>query len=176
MSDRVLYCYDYVNQPYPRVRDIVLANPNHVFQRATAAAASEAAELHVRFAGVDFGKEVSITVTGVEHGPVYDRPGTKLQLHWQATENPKMFPSMSATFVMFPLSATETQLELRGAYDPPMGKFGEVLDAAAGHRLAEASVARFIKEVAAWLREQLAGSPPVDENPVSQPPGVDTEC
>ncbi len=93
---------------------------------------------------------------------------------------------MKATLLMFALSATETQLELRGTYEPPMGRLGEVLDAAAGHRLAGAAVTRFIREVAGWLREQLAApaavaskpasQPTVASKPASQPMAVDMEC
>jgi hypothetical protein len=67
-----------------------------------------------------------------------------------------MFPTMRARLTVFALTATETQLELEGTYDPPLGPIGDLLDAALGHRLAEASVQRFVAEVAGWLREQLA--------------------
>jgi hypothetical protein len=175
MSDRTLYCHDYVNHPYARVRDIVLANPSYVFQHATAAAAPQVAALHVRVGRIDIEKDVAITITGVQHDSAYDRPATKVFLEWQAATNPRMFPSMEAALLIFALSATETQLELRGAYEPPMGKLGEVLDAAAGHRLAEASVLRFIQEVAGWLRNEL-GAPTHDMKPASPPTAVDTEC
>jgi len=156
MSDRKLSCYDYVNHPYVRVRDTVLANPHYVFRHATAAATAQSAALHVRLGGIDVGTEVAIKVAGVEQDRTYDRATTKLFLEWQAASNPGMFPSMKATLLIFPLSATETQLELTGTYEPPMGKLGDAIDAAAGHRLAEASVTRFINEVAGWLREELA--------------------
>ena len=156
MSDRKLSCYDYVNHPYARVRDTVLANPHYVFRHATAVATAQSAALHVRLGGIDVGTEVAIKVAGVEQDRTYDRATTKLTLEWQAASNPSMFPSMKATLLIFPLSATETQLELIGTYEPPMGKLGDVIDAAAGHRLAEASVTRFINEVAGWLREELA--------------------
>jgi hypothetical protein len=178
MSDRALYCYDYVNQPYPRVRDVILANPHHVFRHATAAAAAHGAALHIRFGGVDIGKDVAISIAGIEHDHAYDRPATKVLLEWHAENNARMFPVMKATLMIFALSATETQLELRGVYEPPMGRLGEVLDAIAGHRLAQASVSRFIQEVAGWLREDLAALPPAAEaTPASQPgTTADLEC
>jgi hypothetical protein len=199
MSDRELHCYDYVNQPYPRVRDALISDPLRVFRHATAAAAPAPA-LHVRVGGLDIGTDIAIQIVGVEHDQAYDRPATKLTLEWQAASTPRMFPAMKATLVIFALSPTETQLELRGTYQPPMGKLGEVIDAAAGHRLAEASVTRFLQEVAGWLREALASpspapSPPIearlareelavpsliptgDAKPRSQPgTAVDTEC
>lgn len=180
MSDQALHCHDYVNQPYPLVRDTLLANPHDVFRRATAAAAMHAATLHVRLGGIDIGTEVEIQITGVEHDHAYDQPATKLSLEWQAASHPRIFPLMKATLVIFPLSTTETQLELRGDYQPPMGKLGEVIDDAVGHRLAEASVTRFIREVAAWLREGLAvaGPAPTIAAEPAPPPGamVDSEC
>lgn len=156
MSDRSLYCHDYVNQPYPRVRDALLANPHHVFRRATAAAASHTAALHVVLAGVELGAEVAIDIVGVENDYAYNRPATKITLEWRAANGSWIFPSMNATLVLFGLTATETQFELRGVYHPPMGKLGEMIDAAAGHRLAEASVTGFLQQVAGWLREELA--------------------
>jgi hypothetical protein len=131
--------------------------------------------LHVRLAGVDIGKDVAIKITGVKHDTAYARPATRILLEWQATNNPRIFPAMKATLVIFALSATETQLELRGSYEPPLGKFGEVLDAAAGHRLAEASVTRFIQEVAGWLREELMAPRPADAPPAA-PTITDLEC
>jgi hypothetical protein len=177
MSDRKLSCYDYVNHPYPRVRDALLANPHYVFRHATAATATQSAALHVRVAGIDIGTDVAIRIANVEQIRAYDKPATKLTLEWQAENHPGMFPAMTAALLVFPLSATETQLELNGSYDPPLGKIGEAIDAAGLHQLAEASVTRFIQEIAGWLREELAvrmPTPTIDETPISAP--VDTEC
>lgn len=182
MSDRVLDCFDYVNQPYLRVRDAVLANPHEIFRHATAAAAAHAATLHVRLAGIDLGTDVALQITGVENDHAYDRPATTLMIEWQAVNKPRMLPSMKATLGIFALSATETQLELRGHYHLPMGKLGGWLDDAVGHRLAEASVTRLLREVAGWLREALAVAtpiPPVAATPRPVPPpgaAVDIEC
>jgi hypothetical protein len=177
MSHRTLRCYDYVNQPYARVRDALLANPHYVFRHATAAAAIEAAKLHVRVGAIDVGTDVIIRILGIAHDTAYDEPATKLTLEWSAARNPGLFPTMMATLAIFPLSATETQLELEGQYRPPMGKLGEAIDAAAGHRLADASVTRFIQEVAGWLREELALPVATDATPPSPTPAVlDTEC
>lgn len=168
-----LRCYDYVNQPYARVCNALLANPHHVFRQATSSATVHAARLHVRIGALDVGTDVDIRVTGVEHDFAYDQPATRLRLEWQAANNPRVFPSMTATLTIFPLSATETQIELSGKYEPPMGKLGEAIDAALGRRLATASVVKFVQEVAGWLREELvlpiAGEPP-------EHAALDAEC
>jgi len=53
------------------------------------------------------------------------------------------------------LTATETQLDFRGVYEPPFGAVGKVMNAVAGHRIAEVSVHRFINDVAGYLRHTL---------------------
>jgi iron-sulfur cluster repair protein YtfE (RIC family) len=62
---------------------------------------------------------------------------------------------MEATLVVYPLSRTETQLELSGRYRPPLGVLGSAVDAAWGHRIAKASVLRFVQELAAQLTKEL---------------------
>jgi hypothetical protein len=156
MSKQPVRYYDYVNHRYARVRDALLANPGEVFRRATAATASDSATLHGRVGAVDVGAEVAIRITGVNTDSAFGVRATKIILEWSAVENPGLFPTMTATLSMFPLSSTETQLELEGSYTVPLGKLGATFDATLGHRLAEASVNRFIQEVARWLRDALA--------------------
>lgn len=179
MSDQALYCQDYVNQPYPRVRDLLLADPYLVFRRATAAAATGTAELQVRIAGIDIGSDIAIEIIGIENDYAYNRPATRISLEWRTARSPRIFPAMKAELLAFALSETETQLELRGSYQPPMGKLGDALDAAGGHWLAEASTTQLLRRVAGWLREQLAQPSAVatGENPASRvEPVIDTEC
>jgi hypothetical protein len=179
MTDQTLCCHDYVNQPYPLVRDAVRSNSAAIFRHATAATTADTATLHVHFGGIDFRTTVAVQVIGFEDDRAYDRPATKLTIEWKAEDYPRLFPLMRATLVIFPLSATETQLELRGAYQPPMGKLGETIDAALGHRLAVASVTRFLHEVARWLRDALATPAPAAVVVMGRAPSsasVDIEC
>lgn len=76
-------------------------------------------------------------------------------LSWRAAQSPGLFPVMHAEFLVYPLSSTETQVELHGHYVPPLGVLGGALDAMVGHRFAEASVQRFVQAVAERLRQQL---------------------
>jgi hypothetical protein len=62
---------------------------------------------------------------------------------------------MSAELSIYPLTATETQLDFLGRYEPPLGAVGGAVDAVVGHRIAEASVHRFLSDVAAYLRRSL---------------------
>jgi len=154
-------CYDYVNHPYERVRDVLGRNALAVFQSATKAAASRAqavaAELHVDVGAVAVKADIKISIKNVEEKfDAMSNPATRLQLEWEAATTPGLFPLMKAELTVYPLTATETQLDFWGLYEPPFGTVGKAINALVGHRIAEASVRRFIDEVAAYLRKNLA--------------------
>ena len=157
-------CYDYVNHPYGQVRDALKRDVPRVFQSATKAAASRAesvaAELHVDLGGVGVKADIRISIKNVEEkvADAISTPSTKLLLEWEAATAPGLFPLMNAELSIYPLTSTETQLDFWGLYDPPLGAFGKAVNAIAGHRIAEASVHRFINEVAEYLRQALAAA------------------
>ena len=153
--------YEYVNHPYEKVREALAQDPKRVFHSATKAAASRAddlaSKLEVRIAGVDVGREIDITV-GVAHEAtaIALRPArTVIPIEWKAAERPGLFPLLQGQLEIYPLTATETQLDFNGEYDPPLGVVGDAVDAAIGHRVAEASVQRFVADVGAYLRKAL---------------------
>jgi hypothetical protein len=80
---------------------------------------------------------------------------TRIPIHWQAAQRPGLFPVMDAELAIYPLTATETQLDFRGKYEPPLSVLGDAVNAIVGHRLAEASVHRFVAEVAQYLRKHV---------------------
>jgi len=155
-------CYDYVNHPYERVRDTLRQHALTVFQSATKAAAyraqSIAAELHVEIGGVGVKTDIRISVKNVEEKilDAMSSPVTRLMLEWEAATKPHLFPLMKAELSIYPLTATETQLDFWGLYEPPFGAVGKAMNAIVGHRIAEVSVHRFISDVAGYLRQALA--------------------
>ncbi|QQS42865.1 MAG: hypothetical protein IPM63_08005 [Acidobacteriota bacterium] len=158
---KAIHFYDYVNHPYERVKEALGADAASVFSSATRVAAkranSIASELHANVAGIDVGTEIDIEVKEIEASPKsFGSPErTTLQIEWKASKMPRLFPVMKAELSIYPLTATETKLDLEGEYDVPLGALGSAIDAVAGHRIAEASVHRFITDVAAYLREEL---------------------
>jgi hypothetical protein len=82
---------------------------------------------------------------------------TRLSLAWEAADSPRLFPFMQAQLAVYPLTATETQLDFSGRYEPPLGALGTAMNAMVGHRIAEASVHRFLADVARHLRGELGG-------------------
>jgi hypothetical protein len=158
-----LRCYDYVNHPYPVVRDALRGRLGAIFERATMGATGRAealaANLKVDVGPVEIGTDVTIELLGVEErqeGPIGRTPTTFIHLRWKAALAPALFPAMDAELIVYPLSRNETQLELHGFYSPPLGAVGSALDSLIGHRMADASVHRFVAEVAGLLRSELA--------------------
>jgi hypothetical protein len=153
-------CYDYVNHPYDQVRDALRQDALTVFQSATKAAASRAqsiaAELHVDIGGIGITTDVSIAIKSIEEKiDAVSAPVTRLLLEWEAATMPRLFPLMQAELSIYPLTATETQLDFSGLYEPPFGALGKAMNAVVGHRIAEVSVHRFINDVAGYLRQAL---------------------
>ena len=101
---------------------------------------------------------IDIRVRRVETFERNGTPGTRALLEWKAARRSRLFPLMNAVLTIYPLTSTETQLDFAGRYRPPFGALGKVVNAAVGHRIAEACVHRFVADVAHHLRAELTGS------------------
>jgi hypothetical protein len=160
---RKLRCYEYVNRPYERVRDLLYARGAEVFQRATSSATARAdsllSTLRVSAGGFEVGVDVRIHVRGArdEEWMPGLSPVTRINLAWEAAKATSLFPSMEAQLSFWPLYASETQLEINGSYRPPLGFVGNAVDAMIGHRVAEAAVHRFLEDVVEHLKRELRG-------------------
>jgi hypothetical protein len=158
---REIHCYDYVNHPYEQVRAALSKNPPAVFQSATKAAASRAqsiaSELRIDIRGITIEADIRVSIKNIEvkNHEVMSRPATRLHLEWEAARMPRLFPIMKGNLSIYPITATETQLDFNGLYEPPLGPLGKAVNAIVGHRIAEASVHRFVSDVAGYLRKTL---------------------
>jgi hypothetical protein len=159
MSDRKLRCYAYVNRPFEEVSKRLHDRTDDLFPKATSTAAARAgqvaANLRVKAGAIDVGVDVSIRIGTVreEEGHPGMSPIVRVPITWEAVRGAALFPAMSAELSVWPLSATETQVELDGTYNPPLGAVGGALDAVVGHRVAEAAVHRFLDDVVEGLRK-----------------------
>ena len=155
---RELRAYDYVNRPLAAVRMALLADPLTVFRRATSTGAADAvehgpSELRVRVGAIELASDISIELVSIEEGrSPLDQTATNVTLTWKSSKHPGWFPQLRGVLAIYALSPTETQLDFAGTYEPPMGLFGNALDAIALHRVAETSVKGFIGEIAKFLR------------------------
>jgi hypothetical protein len=82
-------------------------------------------------------------------------PITHLALSWRAANAAGLFPSMTADLAVSPMTSTETRVELEGTYRPPFAAAGKAFDATIGHRVAEATVHRFVNDLIDQIRIEL---------------------
>ena len=133
-----------------------------MFQSATKAAASRAqsiaSELQIDMGGIRIEADIRVSVKNIEvkDHEVMSGPATRLHLEWEAARLPRLFPLMKADLSIYPITATETQLDFNGLNEPPLGPLGKALNAMVGHRIAEVSVHRFVSDLAGYLRKTLA--------------------
>ena len=158
---RKVHCYQYVNRPFEAVRELLRMRALEVFQRATTSASARAsavgASLHAGAGPIDVAVDVRIHLQAVrdEEGVAGMSPVTRITLAWEAARATALFPIMKAELSFWPLTSSETQLEIEGAYEPPLGRVGDAADAALGHRVAEATVHRFLDDVVEQIRREL---------------------
>ena len=155
-----LRVYDYVNQPFARVAEALSRDTKGIIQRATTIASERAKDLggklHAHVGPIDVTAEISIELGPMDETPMPSgREALRVPIAWHAIRSQKAFPAMQAELTIYPLTATETQLELAGTYEPPLGALGRAIDSALLHRIAEASVLQFVQEIARYLREDL---------------------
>jgi hypothetical protein len=165
MRDRALHCYNYVNRSYADVREVLHRHPLDLLHRATTSAATRArplaATLHTTVGAIEVGVNVHVHIHGVtdEKAAPDQRDVTRVEIRWEADRAPALFPSMHATLSASRLSPTETQLEIDGEYNPPLGPVGTAVDAWVGHRLAEAVVHQLLEDVVRELQREIPEAP-----------------
>ena len=97
---------------------------------------------------MEVGVDVRLQITNiVDEVTATGDPRTRLDFTWAAAQRAGFFPTMEATLGVYPLSAGETQLDLQGQYRPPLGTLGTAIDVALGHRVAEATLLRLLRDV-----------------------------
>ncbi len=77
---------------------------------------------------------------------------TGLALRWEVTgPGGALFPVLDADVELIAAGPQTSRLTLAGAYRPPLGALGEVLDRAILHRVASATIRGFLIRIAAGL-------------------------
>jgi len=165
MADsREVRCYDYVPAPFERVRGLLHSDGAAIFSRATTTANERArslvATLRLNVGAVEVGVDVQLRMKGItDETDATGNPRTRLSFSWEATSRAGLFPTMDAVLSVYPLSPEETQLDLHGRYQPPLGTVGNALDASVGYRVAEATVLRLLRDARAQMMSELGVGP-----------------
>jgi carbon monoxide dehydrogenase subunit G len=79
-----------------------------------------------------------------------------LAIRWEGTgPGGRLFPVLDADIRLIPAGEHGSVLMMAGSYRPPLGPLGEALDRAVLHRVATATIRRFLAHLAA----QIGGGP-----------------
>lgn len=155
-----LSCTRAADRPYEAVRSLLHHRALEVFQRATNCAAGHADVLAAKLrigSGIAVGVPVHIHVRAIrDEAPVGGMPPvTRVFIEWEAARGAGFFPHAVAELSVWPVTAQGSRLELQGIYHPPLGVLGSAIDAAVGHRVAEATVAHLLDDVVDELRRDI---------------------
>ena len=162
---RELHVYAYVEAPFDLCARLLAENATRVLQEATDESAAQARvlsrTLEVEVGGFSVSREVVIEVGEFEPRQLR---ASVVPLRWHAETGRLLFPELRAELEVaaLVLDPPLTQLTLSGTYEPPLGAVGAGADRLALGRLAEATVHRFVHDVADRLR-RLVEAIPEDE-------------
>lgn len=155
---RPLYAYEYVRQPFDEVARLLAEDPASILQAATDLAVDHAeslrTELSVKIGNFEIGRDITIETGEFEPRSML---AVAIPLRWRATSHGALFPSMTGTLELQALSLRSplTQVTLVGTYEPPLGVLGAAGDALIGRHIAEATVHRFVDDVATRIEQQM---------------------
>lgn len=151
---KALCIYERVTAPHDQVCGLLAGLHEHVLDiELPDGPDAPRARLGATVAGIEVSKHVRLA-----RGSLH-REGrlATVPLRCRAADHPGLFPCLEATLEIMPLGngkAPVTELCLVGRYRPPFGVFGNADDALGGHGIAEASLRRFLSEVAARIQAQ----------------------
>jgi hypothetical protein len=99
---------------------------------------------------------------------------TGLAMRWEATgPGGRLFPVLDADIRLTPAGEQATLLTMTGAYRPPLGSLGDVLDRGILYRVADATIRNFVAEVAAQIGGQPGAAEAVTPNGSGSSPPPD---
>jgi hypothetical protein len=149
--------YAYVDAPAAMVQQRLVQGAGSWLGSAAAHAADVGNDVRVRLGPRGLDGTVSKEIVVHTGDPVCRPSATVIPLTWRASGSSALFPIFHGDLEVAPLGEQRTQLSLWGHYDPPLGALGIAVDKVVMHRVAEASVRAFLRDVAAVLTEQLDG-------------------
>ena len=165
MSRLEIRSYDYVNHPYAKVREALVQDPIRYLQGGDAiggrprALGRGGAPRDDRRCGSL--AEIVFTIGAIEDATsgAHGSPLTRIPVSWEAATHPRFFPLMNSVLMIYPLTATETQLDFLGRYDPPLGVVGEAMNAlvsniARPRSIGSSPMSRMNVRATAWGVEQ----------------------
>lgn len=156
---RPLYAYDYADVLYDDAVALLADDPEGLLQSATDTSMAHAGEvvsnLHLQLGGFELGRDVVVHLGELD--ATSEEARSVMPIHWEAATGHLLFPTVDATLEVAAMSIHPpmVQVTLAGSYDPPFGPLGRAIDRSLTHRVAEAVILRFVRDVATRLEERV---------------------
>lgn len=153
-----MFVHDFVqiDLPYGAARAEVLRDGARWMCPLGCAAYAEGAALQLRVGPSSNARVPSKMVSVHLERPQERQDSVAIPMDWVATGFVGLFPSMAAELDFAPLGTSITQVSLSGTYVAPLGLVGRTVDALLLHRVAEATVRAFLRQVTAALEMKIA--------------------
>jgi hypothetical protein len=114
------------------------------------------------------GRSIGVPVE-VRLGPRWTRGGAvAVPIRWESAVLGGLFPVLDGTLVFSRLGEDSTRLELEASYRPPLDAFGELLDRALLHRVAESTIRSFLRRMADTIHSSFEGDGGTSGRPAGQ--------
>lgn len=139
----------HVDRPVRDCAEMLERGPRTWFPRLRADSVSE---VGMRVAGISVRKRVTIELGEPERKGDW----TDVPISWKATFPEKLFPILTGNLELVPVEKAVTRVTVSGMYKPPLGKFGELMDEALMHGVAEATVRELTESIARELGSLLS--------------------
>jgi hypothetical protein len=144
----LVYYFTHVDRPFEEAEEALLSLP-HRLSRVARVAYREGEQLQIRMRPA---RLPAADVVHLQVGAPVRRPSrTTVPLSWEARGGTRLFHRMEADLILEPLDATSCHLSFSGSYDPPLGLPTVAADRMPLHRVAEATVKRFMDAMAAAI-------------------------
>lgn len=145
---------EYLRHPFGQVRELLEADPGALLRAATAGEGSRVT-VHGGVGAFDFTADVDVEIGPIDDTPVGGHASLRVPVEWRAARVASAFPVMRAELAIYPLTDTDSEVELVGSYEPPLGPLGRAIDWAVGHGVAERTAMQLVHDVAQYLCRQL---------------------
>jgi hypothetical protein len=137
-----------IDQPYASVQKALLADPGKWLPNL----ADDAGKRLITEIGVQIGSAWVARAIEVEVAPPTIYPDrSEIFISWKAAGMPSLFPELRGLLELAAVDAARSRLSFEASYEPPGRLAGQLVNQALMHRVAEASVRKFVLRTARAL-------------------------
>jgi hypothetical protein len=144
---RHVYFYTHIDSPYPQVSTVLAGEPA-LWLPAPAHANGVGWQVDLHADGALPARLASRTARATVGAATRSSGRLLRSITWRAVTREQLFPVLTADLELAELGGGGCHLSLIGNYRPPLPVVGEAGDRLFGHRVAEATVRRFVLDVA----------------------------